>query len=92
MESEYGNIYIRHEGDIDRGEVLRVIRSVIVDGRIRCDGIEMRDDGAYWVKTAGEYEVVMPMPFENEDTLVYDLGGKTALRFEVRRRKREEDI
>ena len=80
------NVYVKHEHGLDRGWVLRFIADQIVDGRIHCTGIEQRADDVYWVKDCGEYELVLPMPFDDDGTLVFDIGDRRALQFEVRRK------
>ena len=83
---DMNNIYVKHEPGLDRGWVMRFIADQIVDGRIYCTGIEQREDGIYWVKDCGEYELLLPMPFDDSGTLGFDVGGKRALQFEVRKK------
>lgn len=84
MDRDMNYLYIKYEPGMDVGRVLRVIDGAIVNGRIRCDGVEVRDGEAYMVKRAGEYELVMPMPVGMED-MVYDTGEGRANAIEVRR-------
>lgn len=85
MERELENIYLKHEAGIDKGVVLQVVKDAIVNGRIRCDGVEIAEGETYWTKRCGEYELVIPMPYENERTLVFDMDGRRAIQIEVRR-------
>ena len=84
---EQKNIYIRHDPDMDRRSVMELISEQIVDGKIRCTGMEQRDGEVYWVRDCGEYELVLPMPYDEAETMVFDVSGRRALQFDVRRKK-----
>lgn len=91
MEREMRCLHIKYEDGLDVGSVLREVAGAIVNGRIRCDGLETRENeegGAdtYLVKGCGEREIVIPELFPDE-RLTVDLDGRGILVFEVRRKR-----
>ena len=81
---EWSHIYIKHETGLNRVWVMRFIADQLVDGRIMFTGIEQREDGVYWVKDCGEYEIVVEAPVDSREMLVLDVHGRSDLQFEVR--------
>lgn len=86
MERDEGHVYVTYDYGEDVPTVLRRIADGIVNGRIECNGVEVREDDTYWVKDCGKYEIAVPMPYEEGQGLTFDVYGRHAMKVDVRKK------
>lgn len=81
-------VYLKYDKGLDMATVLRNAADQIVNGRIVCTGIERREDeedGVYYVKDCGKYELVIVAPCVDSFP-IYDVDGHGIVALDVRRK------
>ena len=90
MDKEVSHVHIMFERGLDVRSVLETAAESIVNGRIACDGIEVRDEKVYMVKDMGKREVLIKEGIPGREFLTEELRGRNAIGMYIRRKECSE--